>query len=370
MQIVHYTLHGDFEQEGNPYFFLTFFFYHGFRDNIVFFSSTSASSLSNNKQILEQEEHQMSVAHPCQEMNLTIIPFFLATQFAIPEIEKWKYGPEINYDLNILTTKTNEGENDPVQMDINGGVGCRVKNEDTLLCRISKMNYRMIDMTNNLDETGIIFVNQNFELGYNENGMNRWNMKNPIDIDNLKLIQNFAAQMTIGVNIRQYMGVSTSFVKKENFTIGECNTAFNISWQEDDRSSLEEEQKESSSEEQDEVKLTLIGVPKKSGNINLIIEKFRNPKRCVNGNYYLSWLTRGNLEKKVISSFSRITVKENESFESFTVTTIKAKFQNSAIIHEFSKVKLKSITEATGPLPTIPNSGTDAENMIFNHLTD
>ncbi|KAL2731972.1 hypothetical protein V1478_004660 [Vespula squamosa] len=325
---------------------------------------------------------------PCQDrdMNLTLIPFFLATQFALPEVEKWKYGPEINYQVNLLTTVINEGEDDRLRIDLNGAMGCRSKNEDSILCRISTMKYHIFDVINNVNETSDIIVNKHFEIDFNENGIEKLVMENPIHFEHLKLIYNFVAQLNIGVNIGQHLKTTFSFVKKENFTLGECDTIFNISLKEKDRSSSSfseeedeeeikqtEENKEETFDDLDDVKLTLIGVPKISGDVDLVIEKIRNPKRCTRGDKYMFWLAGSSEKFNVISSFSRINVKENESFESSTITMVKLKLLKPAILHEFTRIKLKSINQATGPLPTITRPvviNFSSDDISENNLID
>ncbi|XP_043683419.1 uncharacterized protein DDB_G0284311-like [Vespula pensylvanica] len=275
-------------------------------------------------------------------------------------------------------------------------MGCRSKNEDSILCRISKLTYHIFDMINNVNETNDIIVNKHFEIGFNANGIEKLVMENPIHVEHLKLIYNFAAQLNIGVNIGQHLKTTFSFVKKENFTLGECDTIFNISLKEKDRSSSsfseeeeeekeevkekEEEEEEEEEEEKnstfgdlDEIKLTLIDVPKMSSDIDLVIEKIRNPKRCTRGDKYMFWLAGSNEKSNVISSFSRINVKENESFESSTITTVKLKLLKPAILHEFTKIKLKSINQATGPLPTITRPvilNFSSDDITENNLID
>ncbi|XP_047368762.1 uncharacterized protein LOC124956673 [Vespa velutina] len=313
-------------------------------------------------------------------MNLTVIPFFLATQFALPEIEIWKYGPEINYQANILTTIVNKGVDEWLRIDLNGAMGCRSINEKSILCRISTMKYSIIDMLNNRNTSEDITIDKRFQIDFNENGVQQMIVEAPFDIEYLGLVYYLATQFNVGVNIGKELITSIPFVKKENCTLGECDTVFNITLKEKDHSpsfssfsaeenedeeeviekviekeDKEEEEKDSISDDPDEIKLTLIGVPKKSTDINLIIDKFRNSKRCTFAKEYMSWLIESDDKSEVISSFSRINVQENESFESFTMTTTKSKISKLVMIYELTKIKLKSINPATGPLPTFSN---------------
>ncbi|KAK2585205.1 hypothetical protein KPH14_009912 [Odynerus spinipes] len=290
-------------------------------------------------------------------MNLTIIPFFLAAQLGLPEVEKWKYGAEINYHVHILSTLLNDGDENRTGMDLNGDMGCRPKDIDTLVCRITSATMRNIGIGEDSSETDDMGGGQVFEIDFDERGVKSLTIQSSIPMEYLQMIRSFTAQMNVGTDIRRHVGLSSSFVRKENFTLGECSTAFNVSWEEQNSVSSEEtsDDRDDSDARYDpnEVRLTLIGVPKKSGDVDLVIEKFRNPKRCTHADKYLFWFSRNSGDFDVITSFSRIAVKENEAFESSTVTTVKMKLRKPTTLHEFVKIKLKSIAEATGPLPTI-----------------
>ncbi|XP_046836397.1 uncharacterized protein LOC124431991 isoform X2 [Vespa crabro] len=282
-------------------------------------------------------------------------------------------------------------------------MGCRSINEKSILCRISTMKYSIIDMLNNRNTSEDITIDKRFQIDFNENGVQQMIVEAPFDIEYLGLVYYLATQFNVGVNIGKELITSIPFVKKENCTLGECDTVFNITLKEKDHSSSsssssfsaeekedeeeeeeveeviekviekedkEEEEKDSISDDLDEIKLTLIGVPKKSTDINLIIDKFRNSKRCTLAKEYVSWLIESDDKSEVISSFSRISVQENESFESFTTTTTKSKISKLVMIYELTKIKLKSINPATGPLPTFSNPfiiNFSSDEMIQNN---
>ena len=160
---------------------------------------------------------------------LNIVPFFLAARVAVDS--PWEYGPEYTFQVRVNSTAIpEEGSYVSIQLNVTAKLVCQPKGFYALSChfRDSEANSYVW-----LDGTPAVPVNQEaygfnqdqFEIKFNEQGLESLVVNENIQPRELDMIRVIVDQLNIGVLVGKD---GETFVAVENFTMGECATAFTV----------------------------------------------------------------------------------------------------------------------------------------------
>ncbi|XP_077278277.1 uncharacterized protein LOC143906230 [Temnothorax americanus] len=271
-------------------------------------------------------------------MNVILIPFFLAANVVVNDTSEWTFGPEYLYDLNITYILNFHEHHKPEQVQLISTVKCRPKMPDNLFCYLT--NFTESD---NYNITREILARGTFEIKFNKHGVKGLIIDLPLSNTVIvNILRKIANQFNVIVD-QGKIGMS-QFTTRENSSMGNCATTYDITREKLETDTLEKENAD--------FRLVILPLADAKPGTTLSIEKSRT--ECINSPRYIDF----TMEILEMERFvSKIQIHSNK-FETFTEFDGKAKrlvgykFEVSSL-KELIQINLNSIKPAQNKLPTL-----------------
>ncbi|XP_051162584.1 uncharacterized protein LOC127282409 isoform X3 [Leptopilina boulardi] len=300
-------------------------------------------------------------------MNFTLLPFVLASWISNKE-GPWKYGPEYQFSLELnMIASMNNDNGTLLGTRVAGKLICRPKDLKNLICRTEETKIIRIhpegfytsdiDISKNDSYSLFGMGRDNFQIKFNRQGIENYifdDTKRPSSEFVIDMIRLIANQLSIGADLEKqhYQG---NFEKMENFTIGNCETNFQIN-----RKPITE------NESRRKMKYKLISIfSDKQFNFSedekLIIKKKRNIHNCLKkkeyffGTRYTFGIVLRDVYNDLKSSVSQMVISKN-NFTSETINECEIfdlERNHLGKILDHMKLKLENIQPAKDELVPI-----------------
>ncbi|XP_011874755.1 PREDICTED: uncharacterized protein LOC105565841 [Vollenhovia emeryi] len=296
-------------------------------------------------------------------MNVILIPFFLAAHVVDNDTSDWTLGPEYVYDL--IYSYLLKGETGYIQnYYLMNTLHCRPKMPDHLFC--SLRNETEVNFVTNRTKKRTTRPENMFEMKFNRKGVEGL-IYDPHHMKYVNLQRRIANQFS--VLVRPNKIGKPHFTAKENSSIGNCATEYNIT--------REEPETDAHENGGTDFRLEILQLADDKPGTTLLIEKSRSD--CINlpGDNEVNVGVVHSKMRRFVSKY-KISPNKFESRTDFEGTNVY-QFPKSAELpfKEILHINLKGIKPAQNELPTFSSSKlinlniyNDIESYKSNYLNN